>query len=136
MIRRLFGWLLGSGSAADTVRAAGDVADKLHTSDEERAAAQLAENVSARGFAAPGAHGTMLDVVIDGLNRLPRPVVTGYVLGGIAGGWSLPDLTKIDPLWVMAGGTIMGFWFGGRLITRDMPSAVLRVIEALRARKG
>lgn len=131
VIARVLGWFVGSGSAADTVRAVGDAADRLTTSDDERATAQLAENVNARAFAAPGVHDTAFDAFVDGCNRLPRPVVTFYVLGGIVGAWPLADLTKVDPLWIYAGATILFFWFGGRLLTKDLPGAVLKVIEAL-----
>ena len=130
MLSRLFSWLVG-GSASGVIHAAGEAADKLTTSDEERMTAQGAENASARAFAAPASHGTLFDVLVDGLNRLPRPVVTGYIFGGIAGWWELPDLSQFSPEWLYAGGTVLGFWFGGRLLSRDLPAAVLKILGSL-----
>lgn len=122
-------WLFG-GSAADTIRATGEAVDAATTSDQERMSEQRQENASARTFAAPGTHGTRFDVLVDGLNRLPRPLIIFYVFGGIVGWWPLADLSRVDPLWLLAGMAIMGFLFGGRLLTKDVPAAVLQVIEA------
>jgi len=135
MIGRALSWLFGS-SVSDTVRAAGEAVDSVTTSDQERMSEQRQENASARQFGAPGTHGTGFDVVIDGLNRLPRPVIIFYVFGGIVGAWPLADLRAVDPLWLVAGASIMGFLFGGRLLTKDLPGALLQVIGALAKRKG
>lgn len=135
MIGRALSWLFGS-SASDTVRAAGEAVDSATTSDQERMSEQRQENDSARQFAAPGTHGTGFDVLVDGLNRLPRPVIIFYVFGGIVGAWPLADLQAVDPMWIAAGASIMGFLFGGRLLTKDLPGAVLQVIGALARRKG
>lgn len=129
VLGRLISWL--AGGSGGVIAAAGNAADKLTTSDEERMTAQGAENANARAFAAPVAHGTWFDALVDGLNRLPRPVVTGYVFGGIAGWWTLPDLSQFSPEWLYAGGSVLGFWFGGRLLSRDLPAAVLKILGSL-----
>lgn len=133
-LSRAAGWLFG-GSAADTIRATGEAVDAATTSDQERMAEQRQENESARRFAAPGTHDSGFDVLVDGLNRLPRPLITFYVLPGIVGAWPLPDLGRVDPLWLLVGASILGFYFGGRLLTKDVPAAVLQVLAAL-SRKG
>lgn len=125
-------WLFGSSAAADTVRAIGDAADKLTTTDEERGAQQVSDNASARAYAAPGVHNTWFDVFVDGLNRLPRPVIALYVFGGIAGAWRLADLSRVDPLWLAVGAAVLGFYFGGRFLTKDLPAAVVNAVMAIR----
>ncbi len=140
-------WLLfggadsGPGVVSQAVAQVGKVADvagKVAGEQIEAGArgveAQQRENASARSFAAPGTHDTPLDVIVDAMNRLPRPVITFYVFGGIVGWWKLPELSSIDPLWTQAGGIILTFWFGGRLIMKDLPAAVLSVLRAVKGR--
>ena len=71
-----------------------------------------------------------VDALVNGVNRLIRPWVTITVIGSLVGlgqHWSyfnLPPPDNIAPeYWVMVQ-VILGFWFGGRLITKDMPKAL------------
>jgi len=64
------------------------------------------------------------DAIVNGINRLIRPWVTITVLGSLFGYWELPPPDSIDPqYWVMAK-IILGFWFGGRMVMKDLPLMV------------
>ncbi len=120
------------GSVAGGIAGAvGDVAKARIEAGVRGLEADARDRESARQFAAPGTHGTWLDVLVDNANRLPRPVITFYIFGGVVGWWPLADLSKVDPLWLQAGGAVLVFWFGGRLLTKDLPAAVLAVLRAL-----
>ena len=66
----------------------------------------------------------ILDGLVNGVNRLIRPWVTITVIGSLFGYWELPPPQNIPPeYWVMVQ-VILGFWFGGRLVTKDIPAAL------------
>ena len=66
----------------------------------------------------------IVDALVNGINRLIRPWVTITVIGSLFGYWDLPPPQNVAPeYWVMIQ-VILGFWFGGRLITKDMPKAL------------
>ena len=117
-----------TGSIASTV---GKVAESNIEAGTEQAQAQASENANVRAFAAPGVHNSVFDVLVDAANRLIRPVVTTYTFGGIVGWWHLPDLAGVDQRWLYAGSVMLTFWFGGRLLTKDLPSAVLSILRAV-----
>ena len=80
-------------------------------------------------FAAEFGHArTWWDSFIDGLNRLPRPFMTFGTIGMFA--WCVIDppafgdamiqLAKVpEALWWILW-TIVGFWFGGKMISKDI----------------
>ncbi|HJX19104.1 MAG TPA: hypothetical protein VJ437_13055, partial [Acidiferrobacterales bacterium] len=70
------------------------------------------------------------------LNRLVRPGVTVWIFGGISGAWSLPDTTKADPFWLSMFLVVMLFWFGGRLLLKDLPAGLARMALAVMAARG
>ena len=70
---------------------------------------------------------------IDIFNRLIRPGITLYYLGGFAGWWQLPDTSQVDPVHFQIFIIIITFWFGGRVLLKDLPVAVGAI---LRMRKG
>lgn len=66
----------------------------------------------------------IIDGLVNGINRLIRPWVTVTVIGSLFGYWELPPPDQIDPqYWGMAK-IILSFWFGGRALFKDLPSAV------------
>ncbi len=70
-----------------------------------------------------------LDGLVNGINRLIRPWVTITVIGSLFGYWELPPPQNIQPqYWVMAQ-IILGFWFGGRFLVKDIPQAVKSVMK-------
>ena len=71
---------------------------------------------------------TWWDSLVDGLNRLPRPIITFSIIGIFL--WALVDPVGFviymdamhvvpDELWLMWL-TIVAFWFGGRLVSHDL----------------
>lgn len=65
-----------------------------------------------------------LDATVNGINRLIRPWVTITVIGSLFGYWDLPPPQNVAPeYWIMIQ-IILGFWFGGRLVTKDIPAAL------------
>lgn len=91
--------------------------------DMERAFAE--SQASARAHDAPLNSGlAIFDATINGVNRLVRPTVTLFVFGGLLGYWALPDLRNADPIWYEYGQIILVFWFGGRVVSKDIPAAI------------
>jgi len=70
-------------------------------------------------------HESKLDIVIDGLNRLVRPIITYWVVGGLMGLWELPQVNTVDPLMMNIVWTVITFWFGSRVIFKDIPKALI-----------
>ena len=65
-----------------------------------------------------------VDAAVNGVNRLIRPWVTITVIGSLFGYWNLPPPQSVEPeYWIMIQ-IILGFWFGGRLVTKDIPAAL------------
>lgn len=65
-----------------------------------------------------------VDATVNGVNRLIRPWVTITVIGSLFGYWQLPPPDGIAPqYWVLAQ-IIIGFWFGGRALFKDLPAAI------------
>lgn len=118
VVRKSAAWLLNAGEDVAAARAPDPDPDVT------------ADRASARSFAAPGVAVTRWDRLVDNANRAVRPVVSGYVFGGLAGAWPLADLSAIDPRWLAVGATILGFWFGGRLLARDIPAGIVAVLSA------
>jgi hypothetical protein len=65
---------------------------------------------------------------IDLFNRLVRPGVTVYYIGGFADWWKLPDTTKVDPVHFQIFLIIITFWFGGRVLLKDLPNTVFAIL--------
>lgn len=69
---------------------------------------------------------------IDLFNRLVRPGITLYYVGGFAEWWKLPDVSKIDPVHFQIFMIIVTFWFGGRVLLKDLPNAVAAILKTRR----
>jgi hypothetical protein len=68
---------------------------------------------------------TMLNDIANFTNRMIRPTVTFGLLGGLWGWWSLPTTQMVEPIvlgWVEI---VLVFWFGGRMMLKDLPAAIL-----------
>ena len=125
LLKKIIG--LFSGGAIKTVS---DTVDKWRPSPVTRNAMDL-ENQQAGDQSQESAramplatHDTWFDVLVDGVNRLVRPVVTFWIIGGLAGFWTLPATGHIDPVMLNIGWTVIGFWFGSRALLKDLPAAV------------
>ena len=86
---------------------------------------------SARGHAAPGETSSWWDSLANGLNRLIRPAATLGFLGGLFGLWPLPEVGAIDPIVLGWMENVIIFWFGGRVLLKDLPSAI-KYLRAVR----
>lgn len=122
----LIGRILGAGAAAKQVgEAVGGVAEVFVGNQAERDASAHARYISAQGqlgaeFTAPGSGG--FDRFMNGLNRLPRPLLTlgtlslfTYAMAEPVGfGARMEGLQLVpEPLWWLLG-AIVSFYFGAR----------------------
>src|SRR3990167_3956826 len=62
------------------------------------------------------------NVLVDCSNRLVRPGVTLWIIGGFIGWWPLPRTDEISEFWQNTFWLVMTFWFGGRALLKDLPS--------------
>ena len=121
---------LGSFFAGGAVQSFAGVADIVErwkpgetTKHEmEMDVAALVDN--ARAHDSPVAGGGWLGAIADGLNRLVRPVVTIYVLGGLFGMFETSFAADVDPWFLAQGEKIIVFWFGGKVLLKDLPAAI------------
>ena len=129
------GAFLGGGAAKAGLNIAGGIADIVERwnpgdSKNVQFTKELTSVVngsydSARKHDAPMDSGVRwLDGAVNGVNRLIRPWVTITVIGSLFGYWNLPPPQNVAPeYWIMIQ-IILGFWFGGRLVTKDIPAAL------------
>lgn len=80
-------------------------------------------------------HESKFDIFVDGMNRLMRPLMTIWAVGGLAGGWDLPSTDTVDPVMMNIIWTIVTFWFGSRTIFKDIPNAI-KIYQQLKNKKG
>jgi len=81
-----------------------------------------ASQASARAMTFP-VHESWFDSLVDGISRMVRPVVTYWIVGGLAGFWELPKLGDVDPVMMNIVWTVITFWFGSRTLFKDLPIA-------------
>ena len=127
-------------AATDTAGKIADIVEKWHPGEVKKAeiemdvqrlleesysSARLNDQPQNTGF-------PLVDSLVNGVNRLIRPWVTIEVLGSWFGYWDLPPPDSIDPHYWTAGMTILGFWFGGRFVVKDIPQAVAWVAKKVK----
>lgn len=122
------------GSSNNGKGVAGNVSDLVdrwvpsdatkHDQNIENMVAGDASQASARNMAMPH-HDSWFDIFIDGANRSVRPFFTYWAIGILAGWWSGPSIDSIDPFTLNVIWTIIGFWFGGRMLYKDLPAAIM-----------
>lgn len=99
-------------------------AEKKHEIEKE--VDQLIEssvnNARSMSFDSPGS--TMFDSFVNGVNRLIRPGVTIWLLGGLGGLWALPAPGTVDPVILKWIDIVLVFWFGGRALFKDLPACI------------
>lgn len=85
---------------------------------------------SARKHDQPMSSGSpLLDGLVNGVNRLIRPWVTITVIGSLFGYWELPPPDSISPQYWTITQIILGFWFGGRFLVKDIPQAIKSLVK-------
>lgn len=103
-----------------------EVVDKFVTTKGERLTLEAQDAAVVRGMLDKYVHGTWFDALVDGINRLVRPGITLYLCLGIDGRLvHLPDIDKIDPFWQTCFYLVLTFWFGGRMVLKDLPQAIM-----------
>ena len=75
-----------------------------------------------------------INVVIDGLNRLIRPGAAILLLGATFGMWDVQVETR-DPAVLGWTEAVVGFYFGVRAITQDIPKFIKALVN-IRASQG
>lgn len=83
------------------------------------------EQQTAAAFAAPGVHNTAFDALVDGINRLVRPVIAIAVLGAWFGWWRLVPIDTLGAEYQFYVRLVVTFYFGGRVLTKDVPQAIV-----------
>ena len=71
----------------------------------------------------------IIDGLVNGVNRLIRPWVTITVIGSLFGYWTLPPPESIDPQYWTITQIILGFWFGGRFLVKDIPQGIKSMLK-------
>lgn len=71
-------------------------------------------------------HDSWLDIIIDGWSRLPRPAFATWAFGVLVGWWQAPaHLSALHPIALNILWTVVTFYFGARVIVKDIPAAVM-----------
>lgn len=123
--------LFGSSSnGRGLVDQVSDVADKWMPSAETKQKNSIedlkagdASQDSARAMIL-ASHDSWFDILIDGLNRSVRPFITFWVMGVLFGWWVAPATDNIDPIVLNIMWTVITFWFGSRVVFKDVPNAI------------
>ena len=127
-LSKIAGWFTGGGKTVERVT---DLADEAFHTDQEKAEQDSKDTADARAMTTHS-YGTWWDVFIDGWNRAIRPGVTTWLVGGWAGWWKLPSPDTIDPFWAQTTLLVLTFWFGGRALLKDLPSAISAIMAVRR----
>lgn len=70
-------------------------------------------------------HNSWFDIAVDGMNRLPRPLITGWVVAMLFGWVDEPaHLQVMSPMTLNIIWTVITFWFGSRVLFKDIPSVI------------
>ena len=67
----------------------------------------------------------LLNKVVDAIIHLVRPWITVHLIGGLFGYWQLPDISGINPFYMKMIDVVLVFWFGARVITKDLPALMI-----------
>lgn len=124
----LFGGSSGGSSPVETITKA---VDEYKYTDEEKAGAEERDVEQARKFATPGEPLGFIGQVVNGANHIIRPWITFELMSGLFGYRQLPDISGIDPLWMKLIIIVITFWFGGRMVVKDLP-ALIDAVRKLR----
>jgi len=132
-------FFLGGTSEAigKTAEGVANIVEKWHPGEVKKQEMELEINrflqdsyESARKHDSPMDSGMpLLDALVNGVNRLIRPWVTITVIGSLFGYWELPPPQSIDPAYWTITQIILGFWFGGRFLVKDIPQAVKGLLK-------
>ena len=135
-------FLFGSG-ATSPVETVAKVADEFKFTAQEQAEAAAAGVAGARQYEPSHMPGVtpiaqqgfiffflewvlrLLNLLVDAVIHLIRPWVTVQLIGGLFGYWQLPDVSGLHPFYVSMIDVVLVFWFGARVITKDLPALIM-----------
>ena len=120
------------GTGASTINSVGKIIDDVTTSSEEKGNIDAVDTLSARTFAPPGNNPGLINQLVDAYNRIMRPGITTWLIGGFCGWWKLPSIGTIDPVWFTIFTIVITFWFGGRMLMQDAPKMIAAIIALRR----
>ena len=134
----MFGKLLqlfGVGTGTNVVKEVADIVSDYkpgtvtqHKMDVESIKVEDASQDSARKWDATTMD-DMFNRIVNGLNRLPRPLFALWSFGVLVGFFPVPAVLSTAPTIVLnIIWTVIGFYFGIRTVSQDIPS----MIKALR----
>ena len=123
--------LFGFGGNTNIVKQVTDVVDNYkpgevtkHNMNIEEMKVEDASQDSARKFDAQTMDDTF-NRIINGLNRLPRPLFALWSFGVLVGFFPIPAVLSTAPVLVLnIIWTVIGFYFGIRTISQDLPSLI------------
>ena len=102
---------------------------KEHEMNIEQTKTEDASQDSARKMEISATHEDWFNRAVDAINRLPRPLLAVWAIGQLTGVLPPPKhLDNIHPLVLNIIWTIVGFFFGVRTISQDLP----KMLQALR----
>ena len=143
-VTKLGGLLFGSNSSdKGVIDSISDTVDKWSPSEttrhkmsiEDQQAGDSSQESARRLKLHSGS--TWFDSLIDGLNRLVRPVMTFWVFGILTGMLGIPaHLADIPPMLWNIIWTIVTFWFGSRMLFKDAPKMIAWFKESNREPKS
>jgi len=137
--------IFGSGAKAaadavvDTANGVSDIVERWAPSDAKKhemymdVQKAVSESVAAARQYDPRTNSThpvseFINVIVDASTRMIRPGVTILLIGGVFGWWPVETHT-VDPVVLGWGEVVIGFWFGVRTLTKDIPSLIKMLVE-------
>ena len=130
-LSKAFGAVFGSSSngksvaetAVDTYERFNPSAVKQHEMSIDDLKAGDSSQEDARKMVLRG-HDSWFDIFIDGINRSVRPFMTVWAIGMLMNWWDTTEhWNNIHPMAWNIIWTIVTFWFGSRVIFKDIPAA-------------
>lgn len=112
---------IGGLFSGKTVEKITDMADEAIYTGQEKAETDSK-------FTAEILNNTSVDIV----NRWIRPGITIWLIGGFSGFWKLPNTEMLDPVWFQIFMIVITFWFGGRVLLKDLPQAISAILKMKR----
>jgi hypothetical protein len=141
-LKKLFGVAVDpaggvANAVAGTAERVADIVERWKPSDEKRHQMYMEVNrlvqeaqKEARGYdprsTGGGMFGEITNILVDSVSRLIRPGVTILLVGGVFGWWGIHTST-LDPIVLGWGEAVIGFWFGARVLFKDIPQLILAV---------
>lgn len=81
-------------------------------------------------------HDSWLDIAVDAWARLPRPLFATWAFGLLVGWWEQPEhINQLNPVLLNIIWTVVTFYFGARVIVKDIPAAVALTMNAVQKYK-